>query len=330
MRKKTSKFVKVVALTLMMAVLMSVTMPMVASAWSDPTPRNQLFQDSQNHWAAGVAQGRTNYIGWALANGITTGTSPTTFAPNSNVTRAQFVTFFHRVYGSPTVPSANFADMPANEAFQSAISWARYEDITTGIPAGGTTFRPNNNITREQMATMLFRHIGGAHPADALDGFTDRGQVNSWALYGMRWAAYHGIMGVNVTAIRPQGNATRAETVAMLYRVVDIFDIPTPPAPPPPATGELAQAMMGTWNNTWGSHRFTFNAGGTGYWGVAENPMRWWLIPGTYNLGICITPQLAICYPNCISPMLSEIRLENGNLQERVEFSTLWTTLIRG
>jgi len=122
--------------------------------------------------------------------------------------------------------------MPDNAAFQNAISWAFEEDITTGSPAGSDTFMPNDNITREQIAAMLYRYIGNGTPApeNRLGGYTDRNMISTWAgaREAVNWAAYNEIMGVGVTTLNPRGNATRAEAVTMLYRVVEIFDIPAP------------------------------------------------------------------------------------------------------
>lgn len=77
MKRSASKFTKIVALTLMVAMLLSLVMPM-AAAWQAPLPNNQLFPDSRNHWA-----GRDGYIGWAMANNITTGFGDNTFRPNA-------------------------------------------------------------------------------------------------------------------------------------------------------------------------------------------------------------------------------------------------------
>jgi len=121
--------------------------------------------------------------------------------------------------------------MPGNLAFQNAISWAYAERITTGSPAGSNTFMPNNNITREEIAAMLYRYVGGGVPApDSLRGYTDHHLISTWAgaRESVNWAVHHGIMGVGVTTLNPRGNATRAEAVTMLYRVVDMFNIPAP------------------------------------------------------------------------------------------------------
>jgi len=172
-------------------------------------------------------------VSWADRNYITTGSpaGSSTFKPGDPVTRAEFVTFLHRIYGSPSAPTAPFSDMPSNVAFQNAISWAYAEGITTGSPRGSNTFMPNDNITREQIAAMLHRYIGGGAPApDSLGGYTDRNSISPWvgARDAVNWAVYNKIMGVNTTTLNPRGNATRAEAVTMLHRVVGMFNITTP------------------------------------------------------------------------------------------------------
>ena len=196
--------------------------------WQPPDANNR-FSDVPNapNWQNAA-------VSWADKNGITTGSpaNSSTFKPNDTVTRAEFVTFFHRMYGSPSAPRATFTDMPENTAFQNAISWASVEGITTGSPAGSNTFMPNDNITREQIAAMLHRYIGGgvSAPADRLGGYTDQDRISTWtgAREAVNWAVYYGIMGRNVTELNPRGNATRAEAVTMLYRVAEIFNIPAP------------------------------------------------------------------------------------------------------
>jgi len=195
--------------------------------WQPPLSTNRFNDVPNGNWQNAA-------VSWADRNGITTGSpaGSSTFRPNGDVTRAEFVTFFHRIYGSPAAPPATFRDMPGNVAFQNAISWALAEGITTGSPAGSRTFMPNANITREQIAAMLYRYVGGGVPApvDRLGGYTDRNRISTWAgaREAVNWAVYNGIMGQNVTTLNPGGNATRAEAVTMLYRVVEIFNIPAP------------------------------------------------------------------------------------------------------
>lgn len=196
--------------------------------WQTPTPAAALpFTDSRGHWGVGP-------IGWAHANDITRGTSATTFDPNGNVTRGQFVTFLYRIAGRPPVTIApRFSDVPTNHMFIASITWAANIGVTSGV-GDGTRFAPGDYITREQMVTMLrsyIRSIGGNvnAPHGALDRFgaADRNAVSSWALDSVRWAAANGVIGAN-NILNPRGNATRAETVTMLQRTVNTFNIPAP------------------------------------------------------------------------------------------------------
>jgi hypothetical protein len=196
--------------------------------WQSPLPNNP-FIDVPN-----APDWRNEAVSWAVRNNITTGSpaGSNTFNPNGNVTRAEFVTFLHRIYGKPIATSATFIDMPTNVDFRNAISWAFARGITTGSPAGSNTFMPNAPITREQIAAMLHRYIDGgvAAPNNVLGNYTDQNIISTWtgAREAVNWAAYYEIMGRNVTELNPRGNATRAEAATMLYRVVNIFGIPAP------------------------------------------------------------------------------------------------------
>ncbi|MCL2661803.1 MAG: S-layer homology domain-containing protein [Oscillospiraceae bacterium] len=205
-------------------VLAGVVLP---EGWNQPESTNRFRDVPNNNW-------QNDAVSWADRNGITTGSpaNSNTFKPDDRITRAEFVTFLHRIYGTPDATNATFDDMPGNEAFQNAISWAFEKGITTGSPANSDTFMPNRHITREEIATMLHRYIGGGTPApiDVLGGYTDRNTISTWAgaRDAVNWAVYNGIMGVNVNTLNPRGNATRAEAVTMLYRVVGTFKIPSP------------------------------------------------------------------------------------------------------
>lgn len=94
---------------------------------------------------------------WAVENGITSGTSATTFSPNATVTRAQNVTFLWRYDGSPVVSSGSFADVPADAYYASAVAWTVSEGVTNGTSA--TTFGPDANCTRAQIVTFLYRYM---------------------------------------------------------------------------------------------------------------------------------------------------------------------------
>jgi len=95
---------------------------------------------------------------WAIEQGITKGTSDTTFSPNATCTRAQIVTFLWRSQASPAAGAAHpFADVAGNAYYAEAVKWAVLEGVTSGTTA--TTFSPNDNCTRAQIVTFLFRAI---------------------------------------------------------------------------------------------------------------------------------------------------------------------------
>ena len=92
---------------------------------------------------------------WAVENGITSGTSADTFAPNATVTRGQTVTFLYRAAGSPAVSGGSFSDVAANAYYANAVAWASQHNITSGV--GNGNFAPNADCTRAQIVTLLYR-----------------------------------------------------------------------------------------------------------------------------------------------------------------------------
>jgi alpha-tubulin suppressor-like RCC1 family protein len=230
--KKAKKVsAKIISLLIVLTVILGLITPAAsASGWLPPATSLPFTDVPGNAWFR-------DYVAWAFANDITTGTSPTTFSPSANVTRGQFVTFLYRIAGTPAVSGSHgFHDVPAGIFFTTPVLWAAQTGVTTGTSS--TTFAPNANITREQLVTMLHRYIGDlglntTAPTDALNGFPDGGSVSSWAVTAMRWGAHNGIIGAGGT-LNPRGNATRAETVAMLQRSVSTFDIPRTPSTNPP------------------------------------------------------------------------------------------------
>ena len=95
-------------------------------------------------------------VAWAKAAGVTTGTSPTTFAPNQDVTRAQLVTLLWRMAGEPSAPNGGFVDVESGRYYTTAVGWAKQQNITTGT--SNSTFSPNNAVTRGQAAAFLYRY----------------------------------------------------------------------------------------------------------------------------------------------------------------------------
>jgi len=223
MKKKLKQILAKTFPAVLAAILLFVLLPPVsANAWRSP-PSINPFTDSGNHWGSDA-------IGWAYINGITTGISETLFAPDRSVSRAEFVTFLWRVDGECPAGRHPFGDVIFGRWYSRPVTWAYTNDITTGISA--TTFAPRREITREEMAVMLHRYILNATdtvssdvPDGVLDRFPDGGQASSWALEALRWAVNYEIIGQG-TRLNPRGNATRAETVTMLRRVTETFELP--------------------------------------------------------------------------------------------------------
>ena len=165
------------------------------------------------------------HVDYVYENGLMNGTGEHSFSPNSTVTRAMVATVLWRMEGEPKADSASgFSDVPANQWYTDAIAWAQSQGIVTGYPDG--TYRPQNSITREQLATILYRYTkaGGEAlvPGADLSGFPDAASVQSYALEGMRWAIASGLInGVAANGqsyIRPGNNATRAQFATIISR----------------------------------------------------------------------------------------------------------------
>ena len=154
---------------------------------------------------------------WAVNNGITGGTSATTFAPDGFCTRAQAVTFLWRAAGSPTPKSAAmpFTDVPAGSYYYDAVLWAIESGITKGT--SDTTFSPNANCSRGQIVTFLWRSQKSPDAA-AANPFTDVA-ANAYYTSAVLWAVEKSITGgTSATTFSPSANCTRAQIVTFIYR----------------------------------------------------------------------------------------------------------------
>ena len=155
---------------------------------------------------------------WAVDEGITKGTSETTFSPDASCTRAQMATFLWRAAGSPDpVGSTNpFTDVSADAYYAKAVQWAVEQGITNGTSE--TTFSPDADCTRAQMATFLWRNAGSPAPAGDSNPFAD---VSADAYYAeaVQWAVEQGITnGTSETTFSPDADCTRGQMVTFLYR----------------------------------------------------------------------------------------------------------------
>ncbi len=182
----------------------------------DTTNVNKRFSDvDANAWYA-------EYINYVAENGLMNGYENGTFGPNDKTTRAQIVTVLFRMEGEPAVSaSSKFSDVSAGgQYYSSAVTWAARNNIVNGYEDG--RFGPNDNVTREQIAAILFRYAEYKGYDTSLTGnvasFNDAAKVSSWATNAISWAIGEGLMNGDNGALRPQGNATRAEIAALLMR----------------------------------------------------------------------------------------------------------------
>lgn len=160
-------------------------------------------------------------IDYAVENGLLEGTSPTTMEPNATLIRAQLAQILYNIEDKPAVTGEMvFEDVPASEWFYSPVLWANQNEIINGTSP--TTFEPLEDISRQDLALMLYRYAGKPAVTGDLDGFTDAEQVGDWAEEAMAWAVDEGIVqGDTPTTLNPTGTATRAEAAAMLQRFLE-------------------------------------------------------------------------------------------------------------
>ncbi len=164
---------------------------------------------------------------YASKSGLMKGVSTESFAPNDNITRAMFVTILHRMENEPSVKaSRKFSDVKSGEWYYDAVSWASEKAIVSGVDSND--FAPDAVISREQLATMLYRYaiykrsnISAAENT-SLTVYEDAGNVSSYALSAIKWAVGENIInGKTQATLNPQDSATRAETAALLMRIAD-------------------------------------------------------------------------------------------------------------
>ena len=166
-----------------------------------------------------------NDVVYVYEKGIMDGVDNRVFSPNTTLNRAMFVTMLYRVAGEPTVSkTADFSDVPGNTWFSDAVAWASSQGIVDGY--GDDLFGPYNSLTREQLATILYRYAKWSGrstyaPTDALTGFADADKVSSYALDAMRWAVYTGLMQGSENGLEPQSSASRAQVAAIIHRFLD-------------------------------------------------------------------------------------------------------------
>ena len=164
-------------------------------------------------------------VAYVYDNGLMSGTSTTLFSPNATTTRGMIVTMLYRLEGEPRISSGSaFDDVDAGMYYADAVAWASQNDIVTGYDEA--TFGPNNAITREQMAAILYRYAqykGYRTTADAdLSGYVDADSVSSYALASLQWANAAGLVsGTSSNTLTPDGSATRAQVATIFMRFME-------------------------------------------------------------------------------------------------------------
>ena len=185
----------------------------------DTTPADQPFTDvASDAWYADA-------VAYVKESGMMTGTSDTTFAPQQSLSRAMMAQVLYNLEGKPALEGEDlgspFADVPGDSWYADAVYWARLEGLCDGYSA--ERFGPEDNITREQLALMLYRYAQykgyDVSAVNDLTAFDDGVQTSDWAAEAMGWAVGSGLInGKNGVTLDPQGTATRAEVAQILMK----------------------------------------------------------------------------------------------------------------
>ncbi|MGE4484189.1 MAG: S-layer homology domain-containing protein [Oscillospiraceae bacterium] len=168
-----------------------------------------------------------DFIDYVVREGLFSGTSDTTFEPDLSMTRGMFATVLYRLAGSPAIAAASpFSDVASGEWYTDAVIWAAGEGIVNGVATD--VFGPNEEITREQLVTMLYNYavykgydVSIGEDTNILS-YDDFSEISEYAIPAIQWACGAGIIeGRTLSTIVPQGNATRAEVAAILMRFME-------------------------------------------------------------------------------------------------------------
>ena len=166
-----------------------------------------------------------NDVRYVYEKGIMDGTGADRFSPNAPLTRAMIVTILYRMAGSPSVSgSSDFTDVAAGKWFAKAVAWAAANGIVNGY--GDSLFGPNDPVTREQLAAILYRYaVYGGMTAVTLEenlgGFADTAQLSAYAIQAMNWAVGQGLINGSGNNLVPKAQATRAQVAAIIHRYLE-------------------------------------------------------------------------------------------------------------
>ena len=178
---------------------------------------NPFIDVEEGHWFYDAVR-------YCYKNGLMHGTTPTTFSPQTATSRAMIVSTLWRLEGSPHVSSASFTDVPASQYYADAVAWAASQKIVSGYSE--EIFSPDKPITREELASILYRYATynawDTASEASLDEFTDAHTASAYAEKALQWAYAQGILsGMDDRLLTPQGEATRAQIASMLMRICE-------------------------------------------------------------------------------------------------------------
>ena len=180
-----------------------------------PDASGKFTDISEDAWYYGAVQ-------YAYQNGLFGGMSKNTFEPETAMSRAMLVTVLWRYEGEPAGGENIFTDVPEDEWYTVPVIWAARSKIVNGVDTG--IFAPEDNITREQMAAILYRYAQGkkidTSARAELDAFPDAWNVDSYAQAPMKWAVAEGLINGSDGELQPHGDATRAQVAAILMRFI--------------------------------------------------------------------------------------------------------------
>jgi diketogulonate reductase-like aldo/keto reductase/flavodoxin len=216
------------------------TVPNNAKLTSESQPASAFSDVPADAWYAEA-------IAYCQQNGVMSGTSDTTFAPEAVLTRAMLAAVLHRMSDTPAVSdSPVFTDAVAGSWYSDAVSWAAKTGVVSGY--GGGTFGVNDPATREQAVTILWRYAGEPENAAAAD-ISDMSSISSWAQAAVRWAGANGILDgmLENNRFEPKTNIKRGEVASMLYHYLSSN---TSGQPEPAAGGKTLVAYFSATNTT--------------------------------------------------------------------------------
>lgn len=181
------------------------------------TPSKTKFNDvSANDWFASA-------VDYVTGKGMMNGTADNTFSPKANTTRGMVVTVLYRLENQPSTSAASFTDVASGAYYANAVAWANANGIVSGYGSG--KFGPNDKVTREQLAAILYRYaqykkydVSVGEDTNILS-YDDAQSISSYAIPAIQWACGAGVVtGKSGSKLDSKGNATRAEVAAMLMR----------------------------------------------------------------------------------------------------------------